>query len=298
MSLPCQTFLFLSLKPTRMSFSVSLLSLATSVILASMQPHGLCHSDSFSKLSAVRHGVFFTKALALSSACRGARFWDLSSFRLVRYHYLLLLSFVFYYSPGSECLILYLCPRFNFHLPCFSLFLTTLFYGDSTVLLFSPQVVCQTLSFLNVWPPSLKPPLAAFETVIPWRHQSVVPAILACWLYVGHSHDSVSLGAFTHLFPASTAGFLKLLHILLSLALSQVELVVAPGSLPAVDTVEDATGPPSLLVPMVITNHLHHEHHRRTTYLHTLQPSLTVATPSMLGISEPSFILNFPSSSW
>ena len=45
---------------------------------------------------------------------------------------------------------------------------------------------------------------------------------------------------FTHLFLASTVRFLRLLHILLSLAVSQVELVAVPGPPPvsAVDTVE------------------------------------------------------------
>lgn len=132
----------------------------------------------------------------------------------VRYLYLLLLSFVLYYRPGSECLSHPLpLSCFNFHLHCFSLFLTTLCYGDST----SYSIALQPSSGLP-------------DTLLPER----VAAIIGCWPF-----------PFTHLFLASTAGFLKLLPILLSLALSQVQLVAAPGPPPAVDTVEGTTRPPT-----------------------------------------------------
>ena len=153
----------------------------------------------------------------------------------VRYLYLLLLSFVLYYRPGSECLSHPLpLSCFNFHLHCFSLFLTTLCYGDSTwiVLLFSPRVVCQTLSFLNVWPPSLD---------------------------VGHS---LSLSSFNGWIPKASS------HSFKSSSISSWACCRSRSS-PCCRYCWGYNETANKSAPMV-SQSLYHEHHRRTTCLYAL----------------------------
>ena len=119
---PCQTFLFLSLKPTRTVFRFKFVS--------NFRNSCLMGSDSFSLFSAVRRGVSLTKASALSCASRGAR-PEPSSFQLsFRTAILCYSSLHFTGSERSTSINLY--PCFNFHLPCF--------FHSQQYWFFSPQV--------------------------------------------------------------------------------------------------------------------------------------------------------------